>query len=101
VSLCPIIDEDVSWTGITLLILGALTNHLTQVEVGASYRRVGSGAFVEIAHVLEVADDRMGIPHVRFQLQVVRGAGHPCVETRTLALEAFQSRFKDKVRDRH
>jgi len=83
------------------MILGALTSHLSPIEVGASYRRVGTGAFVEIAHVLEVAEDKMGIPHVRFQLQVARGAGRPTVETRTLALEAFQSRFKDRIKDRH
>lgn len=84
------------------MILGALTSHLSSpIEVGASYRRVGAGAFVEIAHVLEVAEDKMGIPHVRFQLQVARGVGRPSVETRTLALEAFQSRFKDRIKDRH
>lgn len=84
------------------MILGALTNHfVAPVEVGASYRRVGTGAFVEIAHVLEVAEDKMGIPHVRFQLQVARGASRPTVETRTLALEAFQSKFKDRIKDRH
>ncbi|MGE4350661.1 MAG: hypothetical protein AB7E52_00555 [Bdellovibrionales bacterium] len=83
------------------MILGALTSHATPVEVGASYRRVGSGAFVETAYVLEVASDKLGIPHVRFQLQVARGACRPTVETRTLSLEAFQSRFRDRVRDTH
>lgn len=84
------------------MILGALTSHVTPVEVGASYRRVGgAGAFVETAYVLEVAADKLGIPHVRFQLQVARGACRPAIETRTLSLEAFQSRFRDRVRERH
>ena len=81
------------------MILGALTNQVSPVEVGASYRRTGAGAFVETARVLEVAPDKLGIPHVRFQLQVVRGACRPSIETRTLSLEAFQSRFKDRIRE--
>lgn len=83
------------------MILGALTSHSSPVEVGASYRRVGSGAFVETAYVLEVAEDKLGIPHVRFQLQVARGASRPSIETRTLSVEAFQSRFRDRIKDRH
>ncbi|HAX91316.1 MAG TPA: hypothetical protein DCY07_03795 [Rhodospirillaceae bacterium] len=83
------------------MILGALTGYSTPVEVGASYKREGTGTFVETAYVLEVAEDKLGIPHVRFQLQVRRGAGYPSVETRTLALEAFQSRFRDRIKDRH
>ncbi|MFA4846532.1 MAG: hypothetical protein WC654_08340 [Patescibacteria group bacterium] len=83
------------------MILGALTHQSSPIEVGASYRRFGTGAFVETAHVLEVASDKLGIPHVRFQLQVTRGAGRPTVETRTLALEAFQNRFRDRVREKH
>ena len=83
------------------MILGALTSYATPIEVGASYRRAGSGAFVETAYVLDVAKDKLGIPHVRFQLHVVRGACRPSVETRTLSLEAFQSRFKDRISETH
>ncbi|MDD3181606.1 MAG: hypothetical protein PHD48_02220 [Alphaproteobacteria bacterium] len=83
------------------MILGALTSHVPTIEVGASYRREGGGAFVETAYVLEVAPDRLGIPHVRFQLQVARGACRPTIETRTLSVEAFQSRFRDRIRERH
>jgi hypothetical protein len=81
------------------MILGALTSHAAPLEVGASYRREGSGAFVETAYVLEVAEDKLGIPHVRFQLQVRRGAGRPSLETRTLSVEAFQSRFRDRINE--
>ena len=84
------------------MILGALTSYRTpSVEVGASYRRTVSSAFIETAEVLEVAEDKLGIPHVRFQLRVARGACSPTVEVRTLSLEAFQSRFKDRIRDKH
>lgn len=82
------------------MILGALAGHAQTVEVGASYRRFGSGAFVETAFVLEVGPDKMGIPHVRYRLQVGRGASAAqSTEIRTLALEAFQSRFRDRVRE--
>jgi len=81
------------------MILGALATHVLTVEVGAFYRRYGSGALVETAHVLEVGPDKMGIIHVRFQLQVTRGNGNPTIETRTLALEAFQNKFKERVKN--
>lgn len=80
------------------MILGALAGHAQTIEVGASYRRLGNGALVETAYVLEVGPDKMGIPHVRFKLQVARGTSKSPVETRTLALEAFQSRFKERIK---
>ncbi|MDD3288083.1 MAG: hypothetical protein PHX43_03645 [Alphaproteobacteria bacterium] len=77
------------------MILGALTSHhYATVEEGMTFQRTGAGAFTEIARVLEVTQDRMGIPHVRFQLQVSRGAVKPTVECRTLALETFYARYK-------
>jgi len=68
------------------------------VEVGAAYRRYGTGAVVEIASVLDIAPDKMGIPHVRYQLQVVRGNGMPVIENRTLALEVFQTRYRERIK---
>lgn len=79
------------------MILSALSSHNTGIEVGSIYRRYGRGAMVELAHVVEVAADRMGIPHVRFQMQVTRGSGPPTNETRTLALDVFQSRYPELV----
>lgn len=77
------------------MIFGALSsNSSTAVEEGMTFRRTGSGAFVETAQVLEVMEDRMGIPHVRFRLHVSRGSVKPTVECRTLALETFSSRYK-------
>jgi len=81
------------------MILRALTNHTISVEIGASYRRSGPGTLVEVAQVIEVGPDKMGIPHVRFQLTSARGPGLPLIETRTLGLEAFQSRFKERIRE--
>ena len=79
------------------MILNALSYRDAEVKVGASYRRYGTGAVVEIAYVTEVAEDKMGIPHVRFELQVARGTGMPTVENRTLALEVFQARYREKI----
>ncbi len=82
------------------MILGALAGHTQTIEVGGCYRRSGSGALVETAYVLDVGPDKMGIPHVRFKLQVARGSAQAATaETRTLALEAFQSKFKERVRN--
>ena len=80
------------------MILSALTNNGSGIEAGEIYRRFGAGSLIETAQVLEVARDRMGIPHVRFQLQVTRGTEKPLIEYRTLALESFHAKFRDRVR---
>ena len=81
------------------MLLGALVPQDQHIEVGAMYRRDGAGSCVEIAQVLEVGADRMGIPHVRYQLNVYRGNGTPRIETRTLSLEAFFSHFQQRIED--
>jgi hypothetical protein len=83
------------------MILNALSHHYySEVEVGASYRRYGAGAVIETAQVIDVAPDKMGIPHVRYQLNVARrGAVKPFVESRTLSLEAFQARYKERLKN--
>ncbi len=81
------------------MILNALSQHHGDIEIGMSYRRLGTGAVVEIARVLEVAPDKMGIPHVRFQLRVVRGSSMPTLENRTLALEVFMNRYRERVKE--
>lgn len=83
------------------MIFNSLTQfHGDSVEVGAAYRRYGSGATVEIAYVFDVAPDKMGIPHVKFELQVIRGKHAPTYETRTLALEVFQNRYRERIKSR-
>lgn len=80
------------------MILNVLSHH-GDIEVGAAYRRLGTGSVVEIARVLEIAADKMGIPHVRFQLHVARGSALPTTENRTLALEVFQSRYRELIKE--
>ena len=75
-------------------MLGALANHSVSIEEGSIYLRTGVGALTEKAQVLEIMQDRMGIPHVRFRLQVTRGTANPSIENRTLSLEAFYARYK-------
>ena len=77
-------------------MLNALLNSDAHIEQGALYRRPGTGPVIETAEVLEVARDRMGIPHVRFQLYVVRGTDAR-VEQRTLALDTFYTRYKERI----
>lgn len=68
------------------------------IEEGALYRRGVGGAMTEIAEVIDVGLDRLGIPHVRYNTHLMRGhykASAP--EQRTLALESFCARYKERV----
>ena len=68
------------------------------VELGALYERGAGPAMTEIVQVVEVGKDRMGIPHVRFNMQLKRGDYiTPGSEQRTLALDIFYARYKDRV----
>ncbi|MGE3623469.1 MAG: hypothetical protein AB7H77_06330 [Bdellovibrionales bacterium] len=77
-------------------VLNGLLNTTGQVEQGGFYRKPGTGPVTETAQVLEVAQDKMGIPHVRFQLYVIRGSDAR-TEQRTLALDTFYSRYRVRV----
>lgn len=68
-----------------------------RIEIGAAYRRHVSGAIVEVAYVMDIAADKMGIPHVRYRLEVRRGNGLSTVENRTLAFEIFQNRYRERI----
>ena len=73
----------------------AKTNEIAE---GAVFRRALAGSMSEIAEVVEIGQDRMGIPHVRFNAHLVRGsyaAASP--EQRTLALESFCARYKERI----
>jgi hypothetical protein len=54
----------------------------------------------EIVEVVEVGHDRMGIPHVRFNTHLVRGSytGAQDSEQRTLALDSFCARYKERIK---
>ena len=69
-----------------------------EIERGALFRRGMGGSMSEIAEVIEVGHDRMGIPHVRFHAHLMRGSyTAQNSEQRTLALESFCARYKERV----
>jgi hypothetical protein len=71
----------------------------SEIVEGALYRRGMGGSMSEIAEVLEVGQDRMGIPHVRFNTHLMRGSySTQDSEQRTLALDSFCQRYKERIR---
>jgi hypothetical protein len=68
------------------------------IDEGALFRRDLGGATAEVAEVIEVARDRMGIPHVRYNAFLMRGHDKiSAPEQRTLALDSFCARYKERV----
>jgi len=68
------------------------------IEEGAVYRRGMGGALSEVAEVVEVGRDRMGIPHVRYNMHLMRGNYvASSAEMRTLALDTFYARYRERV----
>ncbi len=70
------------------------------ISEGALFRRGMGGSMSEIAEVVEVGQDRMGIPHVRFYTHLVRGSFASALdsEQRTLSLDCFCARYKERIR---
>jgi hypothetical protein len=77
-------------------MLNVLLPH-NNIEEGARYRRATGGIMTETAEVLEVGRDKMGIPHVRFQLYVACGNTGAAMEQRTLSLDSFHARYRERV----
>ena len=65
------------------------------IEVGGQFicEHVRS-SLVEMAEVLAVGEDRLGIPHVRFRLSYLIANRAEEQGTRTLALSAFSQHFQ-------
>jgi hypothetical protein len=64
-----------------------------EVKVGAEFRKERRGNIVEIAKVLEIVPDPMGVPHVHYEVSI-QSAHHKCFEEhRTLGLASFAERF--------
>ena len=66
--------------------------HAAEVKPGEIYRRLLGNHVTETATVLELRDDPVGIPHVRFRVRFERNATET-IETalRLLAVPAFQT----------
>ena len=67
----------------------------TEVRAGAVYRRVGPGDVVETARVIDILDDIMDTPHVRYEVQVesARGKRVRFADQRILNLKTFAKEF--------
>ena len=63
-------------------------------ETGARYVRQSAGRSVELAEILDVSQDGMGIPHVTFRSSMIRTDRHESAGRRTLALSCFRERFR-------
>jgi hypothetical protein len=73
-------------------------NEASKIEIGALYRRNVGGSMTEVAEVLDVSKDRLGIPHVCYTARMVRGThAESASETRTLAMESFFQRYSERV----
>ena len=70
----------------------------TDITEGALFRRGMGGSMSEIVEVIEIGQDKMGIPHVRFNTHLMRGScsSQDC-EMRTLALDSFCARYKERI----
>ena len=70
---------------------------LVTVEPGALYGHMSAGRSVELARIIDIADDEFGIRHVRFDLGY--RYQHKIVEAgeRTLAMPSFTARFPRRL----
>ena len=69
-----------------------------QVEAGDKFRRIRVDQTVETAEVKTIYRDLLGIPHVRFELNLEHPYRGPQREgLRALALSVFASHFPERV----
>jgi hypothetical protein len=71
-----------------------------QIQIGGTYRHQGPGNVVETAKVINVGPDAMGIPHVRYEVEVAQSRVRQTrfAAVRTLNLETFNDYFAEFVR---
>jgi hypothetical protein len=73
-------------------------HHAAEVKPGETYRRLLGNCVTETATVLDLRNDPVGIPHVRFRVRFERNATET-IETalRLLAVPAFQTAYRDRL----
>lgn len=78
--------------------LSKRTRRAPTVPIGAVFRRSRNGQTCATAQVVAIAEDRAGIPHVRYRLRV-SGAerGETVPEDRTLSLGAFVEQYPERI----
>ncbi|MGF1593599.1 MAG: hypothetical protein ACFCUW_09985 [Kiloniellaceae bacterium] len=67
------------------------------VKVGSVYKLAHQGNIVEIAKVVDVGPDALGIPHVTYDVSVERARLAKYEERRTLGLQSFAERFREAL----
>jgi hypothetical protein len=67
------------------------------VKVGSVYKLAHQGNIVEIAKVVDIGPDALGIPHVTYDVSVERARLAKYEERRTLGLQTFAERFRDSL----
>ncbi|MGF1629385.1 MAG: hypothetical protein ACFCUT_07940 [Kiloniellaceae bacterium] len=67
------------------------------IKVGSVYKTAHDGNIVEVARVVDVGPDALGIPHVTYDVSVERARLAKYEERRTLGLQSFAERFRDAV----
>jgi hypothetical protein len=72
--------------------------HPAELKPGESYRRLLCNYVTETATVLDLRNDSLGIPHVRFRVSFERNASET-IETalRLLAVPAFQMVYPTRL----
>lgn len=67
------------------------------IKIGSTYKLAHEGNIVEIAKVVDVGPDALGIPHVTYDVSVERARLAKYEERRTLGLQSFAERFRDAI----
>jgi hypothetical protein len=69
-----------------------------EIPVGARFRRMQPNRVAELAEVVSVNDDRVGIPHVHYKVRFKRPEDdRPSVENRCLALSVFAEIYTERM----
>jgi len=68
------------------------------VKVGSVYKLAHEGNIVEVAKVVDVGPDALGIPHVTYDVSVERARLAKYEERRTLGLQTFSERFREAIK---
>lgn len=63
------------------------------VKVGAVFRKKLRGGHIEIAEVIDITPDPMGVPHVLFMVSIQSPSQQCFREQRTLGLATFSEQF--------
>lgn len=67
---------------------------VTDITIGGLYECEFAGNVIEMARVVSVEDDDMGVPHVRFRSVQYRGNEITDRGPRLLGLESFLKRYE-------